>query len=175
MVIGRLYAAPAARMKGFLAGRAIGRLDTGSRAFVRPTILLRDRDAKLAPAFDAVFAAQGVRIIPTPVRAPRANAYAERWVRTVREGCLDWLLILDERHLEQVLGEYGRHDNSARPHRSLELRAPMPRGQPPGLEGEVIRRHRLGGLIHEYERAVCIGLGPPERGFRTLQPVSAAS
>lgn len=100
-----------------------------------PTILLRDRDAKFVPAFDAVFAAQGVRIVRTPVRAPRANAYAERWVRTVREDCLDGLLILDERHFEQVLGEYGRHDNSARPHRSLALRAPLPRGQPPGPAG----------------------------------------
>jgi hypothetical protein len=63
--------------------------------------------ASFVPAFDAAFAAQGVRVVLTPVRAPRANAFAERWVRTVREDCLDWLLILDERHSEQVLGEYG--------------------------------------------------------------------
>jgi hypothetical protein len=123
------------------------------RAGARPTILLRDQDAKFVPAFDAVFAAQGVRVVRTPVRAPRANAYAERWVRTVREDCLDWLLIVDERHLEQVLGEYARHYNHARPHRSLGHRAPLPRGQPPGPIGGVVRRDRLGGLIHEYERA----------------------
>jgi hypothetical protein len=71
----------------------------------------------------------------------------------VREDCLDWLLILGERQLEQVLGEYVRHYNSARPHRSLELRSPLPRGQPPEPLREVVRRDRLGGLIHEYERA----------------------
>jgi transposase InsO family protein len=123
------------------------------RVGTRPTILLRDRDAKFVPAVDAVFAAQGVRIVRTSVHAPRANAYAERWVRTVWEDCLDWLLIVDERQLEQVLGEYARHYNHARPHRSLGLRAPLPRGQPTGPVGGVVQRDRLGGLIHEYERA----------------------
>jgi hypothetical protein len=123
------------------------------RVGVRPTLLLRDRDTKFGAAFDAVFAAQGVRIVLTPVHAPRANAFAERWVRTVREDCLDWLLILSERHLEQVLREYERHYNRARPHRSLALRAPLARGQPSGRGGAVVRRDRLGGLIHEYERA----------------------
>jgi putative transposase len=118
----------------------------------RPTHLLRDRDAKFEPAFDAVFAAQGVRVVRTPVRAPRANAFAERWVRTVREDCLDWLLVLGERHLQQVLAEYGRHYNRARPHRSLELHTPLPRGQPSGPAEEVVRRDCLGGLIHEYEQ-----------------------
>ena len=89
----------------------------------------------------------------TPYRAPHANAVAERWVRTVREDCLDWLLIPDERHLERVLRTYSRHDNLARPHRSLALRTPRPRGQPPLSGGRVVRRDRLGGLIHEYERA----------------------
>ncbi len=111
----------------------------------RPAILLRDRDTMFVPAFDAVFAAQGVRTVRTPVRAPRANALAERWVRTVREDCLDWLLIVGERPLEQVLGEYERHYNHARPHRSLGLRAPLPRGRPPGPIGGVVRRDRLGG------------------------------
>ena len=103
------------------------------------------------PAFDAVFAAQGVRVLPTPIRAPRANAFAERWVRSVRADCLDWLLILGGRHLRQVLQEYGGHYNCARPHRSLELRTPLPRGQPVGPARDVVRRDRLGGLIHEYE------------------------
>jgi hypothetical protein len=122
------------------------------RAGTSPTLLLRDRDAKFVPAFDAVFAAQGVRVVRTPGRAPRANAFAERWVRTVREDCLDWLLILGERHLQQVLSEYGRHYNHARPHRSLELQTPLPRGQPSGPAEEVVRRDCLGGLIHEYEK-----------------------
>ena len=90
----------------------------------------------------------------TPLRAPRANAVAERWVGTVRRECLDWLLILGRRHLEQVLREYMEHYNAARPHRALQLRAPLARGQPTrraaGADG-VIRRDRLGGLLHEYE------------------------
>jgi putative transposase len=127
------------------------------RAGIRPTILLRDRDAEFGPAFDAVFAAQGTRVVRTPARAPRADASHERWVRPVREDCLDWLLILGERHLEQVLSVYERHHNHARPHRSLGLRAPLPRGRPPGPMGRVARRDRLGGLIHEDGRATASG------------------
>jgi putative transposase len=123
------------------------------RAGARPTLLLRDRDARFVPAFDAVFAAQGVRVVRTPVRAPRANASAERWVRTVREDCLDWLLILDERHLRRVLHQYADHYNTGRPPRALGLRTPLPRGHPPPPGGEVVRCDRLGGPIHEYERA----------------------
>jgi hypothetical protein len=122
-------------------------------AGVRPTVLLHDRDTKFAPGFDAVFAAERVRVVRTPVRAPRANAFAERWVRTVREDGLDWLLILGERHLRTVLREDVGHYNAARPHRALGLRPPLPRGQPPAAAGEVVRRDRLGGLVHEYERA----------------------
>jgi putative transposase len=120
----------------------------------RPTILIHDRDAKFPASFDAVFRAEDVRVVRTPVRAPRANAVAERWVGTVRRECLDWLLILGPRHLEQVLEEYVAHYNAARPHRALELRAPLARGQPTQLPSpveKVIRRDRLGGLIHEYE------------------------
>jgi putative transposase len=120
----------------------------------RPTLLIRDRDAKFSAAFDAVFSAADVRVVRTPVRAPRANAVAERWVGTVRRECLDWLLILGERHLEQVLREYVAHYNGARPHRALQLRAPLAReqpAQPTSRVEEVLRRDRLGGLIHEYE------------------------
>jgi putative transposase len=120
----------------------------------RPTLLIRDRDTKFTPSFDAVFRAKGVRVVRTPVRAPRANAIAERWVGTVRRECLDWLLILGPRHLEQVLREYVAHYNTARPHRALELRAPLAPGHlaPPRRPVEaVLRRERLGGLIHEYE------------------------
>jgi putative transposase len=106
------------------------------------------------PASDAVFRAAGVRVVRTPVRAPRANAVAERWVGTVRREGLDWLLILGPRHLEQVLREYVAHYNAARPHRALALRPPLARGQPTrpavGAAG-ITRRDRLGGLIHEYE------------------------
>ena len=122
-------------------------------AGVRPTVLLRDRDAKFSPSFDASFNGQGVRVIRTPARAPRANAFAERWVGTVRRECLDRLLILGPWHLEKVLREYVDHYNVARPHRALRLRPPLPRGQPVGPAGPVLRHDRLGGLLHEYERA----------------------
>jgi len=120
----------------------------------RPTLLIRDRDAKFTASFDAVFRAEDVRVVRTPAQAPCANAIAERWVGTVRRECLDWLLIRGRGHLEQVLGEYVAHCNMARPHRALELRAPMARGQPvqpTGRVEEISRRDRLGGLIHEYE------------------------
>jgi putative transposase len=120
----------------------------------RPTLLIRDRDAKFPASFDAVFRVDAVRVVRTPVRAPRANAVADRWVGTVRRECLDWLLILRPRHLEQVLKEYVGHHNAARPHRALELRTPLARGhpaQPTGPVEEIIRHDRLGGLIHEYE------------------------
>ncbi len=120
----------------------------------RPTLLIRDGDAKCPASFDTVFRAAVARVVRIPIRAPRANAVAERWVGTVRRECLDWLLILGPRHLEQVLREYVAHYNAARPHRALELRAPLARGhpsQPISRVEEVIRRDRLGGLIHEYE------------------------
>jgi len=123
----------------------------------RPTLLIRDGDAKFPASFDAVFRAENVRVVRTPVRAPRANAIAERWVGSVRRECLDWLLILGRRHLEEVLREYVAHYNAARPHRALELRAPLARGEPAQSAShveEVIRRDRLGGLIHEYEPLV---------------------
>jgi len=92
-----------------------------------PRFLVRDRDAKYGGACDEVFRAEGTRVIRTPVRAPRANAHAERWVRTVRAECLDHMLILSRRHLDSVVAEYVEHYNTARPHRSLGLAAPARR------------------------------------------------
>jgi putative transposase len=115
--------------------------------------LIRDRDAKYAGLFDEVFRCEGVRVIRTPIRSPKANAFAERFVKTVRRECLDHLLIHGERHLRQILGEYLRHYNEERPHRGLSLKTPEPRaaaGNQAG--GAVVRVDRLGGMIHEYHR-----------------------
>jgi len=118
--------------------------------------LIRDRDAKYSGPFDEVFRTEGVNIVRTPIRAPKVNAFAERWVRTVRTECLDWMLVLGRRHLERLLRIYTDHYNEARPHRGLDLKTPQPRQDPlprPGL-GQRVRRHDLlGGLIHEYELA----------------------
>jgi len=116
--------------------------------------LIRDRDSKYRRPFDEVFRSGGIRIVKTPVRSPKANAIAERFVRTVRSECLDWLLILNRRHLERMLRVYVDHYNTQRPHRSLGLQPPereQPRPSP--TVGEIRRRDRLGGLIHEYYRA----------------------
>jgi putative transposase len=116
--------------------------------------LIRDRDAKFAAAFDAVLTASGVRIIRTPVRAPRANAIAERWIASARRECLDRMLITGERHLRLVLSEYVDHYNSHRPHRALRQSPPAGRPHPPALGANVrvLRRDRLGGLIREYSQ-----------------------
>ena len=112
--------------------------------------LIRDRDTKFTANFDEVFRSEGIRIIKTPVCAPRANAFAERWVRTVRGECFDRMLILGQGHLERVLREYVDHYNRQRPHRGLGLQVPT--GEPPVAYSPLhIRRHDvLGGLIHEY-------------------------
>jgi putative transposase len=99
-----------------------------------------------------VFASEGLRVVRTPVRAPRANAVAERWVGTARRECLDRVIILGERHLRQVLREFVEHYNAARPHRALDLRPPLAPERPVLVTGTIVRRDRLGGLIHEYSR-----------------------
>ena len=123
-----------------------------AEAGLRPSLLLRDRDAKFPPAFDGVFASEGLSVARTPVRAPRANAVAERWVGTVRRECLDRVLILGRRHLQAVLREFVEHYNAARPHRALDLRPPLGRPLPFQPSGPIVRRDWLGGLIHEYFR-----------------------
>ena len=119
--------------------------------------LVHDRDAKFCRSFDEVFRSAGAQVLMTPVWAPKANAYAERWIRTVRAQCLDWLLILGRGHLERILRVYVRHYNEHRPHRALGLQPP---DQPAGLtvdaedqQGRVSRRDLLGGLLHEYRQA----------------------
>jgi transposase InsO family protein len=119
----------------------------------RITLLVRDRDAKFVASFDSVFAADSVRVVKTPVRAPRANAYAERWVRSVRAECLDWILIWNRRHLERVLSAYVEHYNRARPHRGIDLEIPAAPDKVPPRTGPIQRVDVLGGLIHEYHRA----------------------
>jgi transposase InsO family protein len=119
----------------------------------RMHFLIHDRDSKFTAAFDEVFRSEGLEVIHTPVRAPQANAYAERFVRTIKTESLDWLLIVGRRHLEHVLRIYIQHYNRERPHRGLALQPPEPAlvKQPPG--SDVRRRDRLGGLVHEYYRA----------------------
>jgi transposase InsO family protein len=119
--------------------------------------LIHDRDSKFCRAFDDVFRSEGVEIIRTPFRAPQANAFAERWIGTIRRDCLDWLLITSRGQLERVLRVYVDHYNTHRPHRALELTPPIPgrrlhlvASNPPE---QLHRRDRLGGLIHEYARA----------------------
>jgi putative transposase len=118
--------------------------------------LIRDRDSKFSGPFDEVFRTEGVHIVRTPIRAPRANAFAERWVSTVRNECLDWMPVLGRRHLERVLRIYTAHYNEARPHRGLDLKTPEARPEPipRRADGAPVRRHDLlGGLIHEYDLA----------------------
>ena len=114
--------------------------------------LLRDHDAKFTRSFDEVFGGDGGQVLRTPIRAPKANAHAERWVQTVRAECLDWTLLLGRRHLLRLLRGYVRHYNQQRPHRSLTLAVPEPhdRSSPQVNPGDVRRRDVLGGLIHEY-------------------------
>jgi len=125
-------------------------LDDQRRCF---KFLIRDRDSKFVEAFDEVFVSEGMRVIKTPVRAPRANAYAERFVGTARRECLDWTLVLGRHNLERVLAEFVDHYNQARPHRGIDLDAPIPLEAVSDTSRPVVRVDRLGGLIHEYHRA----------------------
>jgi putative transposase len=117
--------------------------------------LIHDRDSKFCSDFDTVFRGEGIRIIRTPMRAPNANAQAERWVGTLRRECLDRMLILNRRHLDHVLRVYLDHYNRHRPHRSLSLQAPDERSAAP-VRAPTLRIDRgqlLGGLINEYQAA----------------------
>ena len=137
-------------------------------AAIPAKFVIRDRDTKYVAGFDEVFTAQGATIVTTPYRTPNANAVAERFVKSVRTECLDHLLIVNERHLEAVLRNYARHYNGYRPHQGISQEIPgvvAPTAPTPKRvdaysphpsrrhRGRVRRRDRLGGLIHEYERA----------------------
>lgn len=113
--------------------------------------LIRDHDSKYTKAFNNVFVSEGIRVILTPVQAPNANAYAERWVRTVREECLDHILIMNEGHLQRVLNEYIGYYETARPHQGLDQQLLLPR-QPPATTGAIQRQEWLGGIINDYYR-----------------------
>ncbi len=113
--------------------------------------LIRARDAKFLASFDTVLESEGLTIIQTPYRAPKANAFAERWIRSVREECLDRVLIVNECHLRRVLTEYIAYYNQRRPHQGIGQECPVPskRGQ---ADGPVRCRDVLGGIIHDYFR-----------------------
>jgi putative transposase len=128
-------------------------MDLGERAG-RFRFLIRDRDSKFTIAFDDVFSGNGTRIIRTPVLSPRANAFAERFVGTLRRECLDHVLILGKQHLREVLAEYVRHYNGHRPHQGLRQEPPLLEpGHVADITAAIERRQVLGGLISEYRRA----------------------
>jgi transposase InsO family protein len=129
---------------------AMGKRSDGFR------FLVRDRDTKFMASFDAVFADANIEVLRSPPRAPKGNAYAERWVSTIRRECLDRMLIFNERQLIQVLTEYERHYNTHRPHRALDQLSPIAADveeRLPRSGGAVQRRQVLGGLINEYQQA----------------------
>ena len=155
------------RRKVFLAGvtaRPVGTWVTQQARNLTATLedegralrfLVRDRDAKFVGPFDEVLKSVGARVVQTPVRSPRANAFAERFVRTARTECLDWLLIRGERHLDRVLREFVEHYNNERPHRGTDLEVPVAYSTLPtftSVDGAQ-RADRLGGLVHEYRIA----------------------
>ena len=115
--------------------------------------LIRDRDAKFSRSFDTVLRSEGMRVIRTPIRAPNANAHAERVIETIRAECLDWTLVWGRRHLDRTLRTYVEHYNRGRPHRALGLASPnATAAEPiPVDPRDVRRRDLLGGLIHEYD------------------------
>ena len=132
------------------------RLDVRVLPF-RVRFLIRDRDTKFTAAFDEVFRAEGLAVIRTPIRAPQANAYVERFVGTIRRECLDWILIRGSRHANTVLQAYVEHYNTHRLHPALGLAAPNRSALPPPTPlhslTRIQRDERLGSLIHEYNLA----------------------
>jgi putative transposase len=129
-------------------------MDLGHRAATVRS-LVRDRAGQFTSSFDAVFTAEGIRILASPPQAPRANAICERFIGTLRRELLDRLLVVNEQHLYRVLTEYLRHYNTARPHRALgQITPSQTDSQPPEpinlTEHRICRKKILGGLTHEY-------------------------
>jgi putative transposase len=128
-------------------------MDLGDRA-AGFRFLIRDRAGQFTGSFDAALASSGIQVLKIPPRSPRANAYAERFVLTARTEVTDRMLIFGERHLRSILDEYVQHYNGQRPHRSRQLHPPRPDHPAANLSQQQIkRRHVLGGLINEYQRA----------------------
>jgi putative transposase len=154
MPTGRLLGVTSHPAAAWVAQQARNLLMTLGDDLGRFRFLVRDRDTKFTAAFDTVFAAEGIQVLITPVQAPRANAYAERWVGTVRREVLDRMLVFGGRQLRFVLAEYSDHYNVHRPHRALGQVPPFGPGEPAVVvpAGRVARRDRLGGLIHEYSQ-----------------------
>ena len=119
---------------------------------VSARFLIHDHDAKYGGGSDRVFAGNGVIAIRTPIAAPKANSHVERQIGSTRRECLDWILILNRRHLERVLTEWVEHYNRARPHRGLDLQTPIARSDPVVSSGPIRCDERLGGLLREYSR-----------------------
>jgi transposase InsO family protein len=126
--------------------------------------LLRDHDAKFTRPFDEVFPSEGVEVIRTPIRAPKANAHAERWVQTVRAECLDWTLVVGRRHLLRLLRAYVRHYNEQRPHRGLALAVPQPRDQDRDLMRSGSQRSGVAMCLAVSSTSIT-GSRPDESGF----------
>jgi transposase InsO family protein len=130
------------------ARQIIWKLEEKQRTF---RFLIHDRDTQFTRLFDNVFRSVGMDIVRTPFRAPQANAYAERWIRSARQECLDHILILNERHLHHVLKEYVAFYNASRPHQGINQRTPIPIMRP-NKTGSVARRDVLGGIVNDYYR-----------------------
>ena len=128
-------------------------MDLGERAG-QFKFLIRDRDSKFTAEFDSVLAGNGMRVIKTPARSPRANSFAERFAGTLRRECLDHVLVLGERYLRKILAEYARHYNGHRPHQGLRQEPPLRQpGHVLDISARIEQRPVLGGLISEYRRA----------------------
>ena len=120
---------------------------------IQLSAVIHDRDKKFARGADMILRSLGARVIQTPLMTPKANAYAERWIGSCRRECLDWMLVLNQRHLEAIIREYCAHYNHERPHRSRGLRPPADRGDPKRASGGAVQRQtRLGGLLSNYYR-----------------------
>ena len=128
--------------------------DGPRRAGERLQVLDPRQDSKFTAAFDGVFSGNGTRVIKTPVRSPRANSYADRFVGTLRRECLDHVLALGEWHLRSILAEYARHYNGHRPHQGLQQEPPQRQSsKTTDITARIERRQVLGGLVSEYRRA----------------------